>query len=523
MARVWRRVESIAVVRKAPRRTMVTEAPKEAPKNCVSPRCEGVSYADAVTSGMPLRKETRPLLGVVLQGKDLNTPLAAMRRGKTSNEEGWTKETNNMDKDDDEKRVGINDILCIIPGFYPKSYSFGFINNDNPFSHTVPSLLAYISLMFILSKAIYYSLRPLKQPRFVCDMLAGILMGPSGLGNIKVYSNKLIVVSRNALVLRTLSMFGVMFHLFTMGVKTNPSIVTKGGRKAMVVSVISFVIPLLASSLALQWMLQTENFNQNINPKQLKHLSSIAFTLSSASFPVIADLINELHLLNSELGRMALSSVMMKDLTRFFILVASGVASKVNLAKGEWKEGAYTVLGLFAVIIFLIFVFRPAVLYIANRVPKGGRVPDSYIFIIFLIAIFTSIVTQGVGSSYVVGPVIAGLVLPEGPPLGTALVKHVETFVAEVFLPLFYVAIGQVVDLQLLLNLENKNGEPLVLRMLLVLIIVSWVANIVSTMVPAIYLVKMTPNDAFLLGITYTAKGFIELLLYLRFYNDEAS
>ncbi|KAJ0973276.1 hypothetical protein J5N97_021235 [Dioscorea zingiberensis] len=304
----------------------------------------------------------------------------------------------------------------------------------------------------------------------------------------------------------------------------DPLMVLKGGRKALVVlSVVSLAIPLLVSFLVLHWMLKAEISDPNTQQKGFKYLNFLVFSLSNTSFPVVADLMHELHLLNSELGRIALSSVMIKDISRLLMMVSFGVVSQVNLAKGEWKEGAYSALGLGVVIIFLIFVFRPVVLYIAKRVPIGGRVPDSYIFFIFLIVIFTSVVTDGVGASYVVGAVIAGLVVPEGPPLGTALVKHVETFVAEVFLPLFYVAVGQIVDIQLLFNNPETKYDDSWLLMLLVLIIVGWVANVVSTMVTAIYLVKMTPNDAFLLGITYTAKGFTELLPYLRFYNNEAS
>lgn len=86
------------------------------------------------------------------------------------------KSQRNMNNIDDEpENANINDMLCIIPGFYPKSYSFGFINNDNSFSHTIPSMLAYISLMFFASKAVYYSLRPLKQPRVVCDLIVRLV------------------------------------------------------------------------------------------------------------------------------------------------------------------------------------------------------------------------------------------------------------------------------------------------------------------------------------------------------------
>ncbi|KAM0940488.1 putative cation/H+ exchanger, rossmann-like alpha/beta/alpha sandwich [Dioscorea sansibarensis] len=347
---------------------------------------------------------------------------------------------------------------------------------------------------------------------------AGIIIGPSFLGNIQSYHDHLIIGSRNALVLRTLSIFGILFHLFLIGVKMDPKTIFKAGHKAVVIAFGSLVIPLVMSILALQWMLQADVLPQT-DGKSSQYLNFLVSSLSLSSFPVIADLMHELHLLNSELGRIALSASMCKDLFRFSIMQVFNVMNQVNLSKGEWKQGAYSFLGLIVIVIFLIFVFRPAVLYITQQVPKGGRVPEVYIFVILIVVLFTSVITDAVGASYIAGPIIAGLVVPDGPPLGTALVKHTEMFVTEVFLPLFYVGVGQVVDLQLLISHKAKEDEQWG-PWLLVLIIVAYIGNITGTIVSSIYS-NMTPINAFLLGVTFNTKGILELLTYLRFYHNE--
>ncbi|KAJ0979375.1 hypothetical protein J5N97_014849 [Dioscorea zingiberensis] len=73
MARVWRQVESCTVVWEALWRTKIVEAPKDAAKNCTSPRRNGVTYVDMVTSGMSMMKGSRPVLGIVIQCGDLKT------------------------------------------------------------------------------------------------------------------------------------------------------------------------------------------------------------------------------------------------------------------------------------------------------------------------------------------------------------------------------------------------------------------------------------------------------------------
>lgn len=298
----------------------------------------------------------------------------------------------------------------------------------------------------------------------------------------------------------------------------DPKMIFKAGHKALVIALGSIVIPLTMSSLALQWMLQADVLPQTVS-KRSKGLNFFVSTLSLSSFPVIADLLNELHLLNSELGRTALSASMCKDLIRFSMMQVFAVMNQVNISKGEWKRGAYSFLGLIVIVIFLIFVFRPAILFIAQRVPKGGRVPEGYILVILIIVLCTSVLADAVGASYVAGPIIAGLVVPDGPPLGTALVKHTEMFITEVFLPLFYVGLGQMVDLPLLISHKAKEDESWALW-LLVLIIVAYIGNMTGTVVSSIYS-NMAPINAFLLGLTFNTKGVLELLTYIRFYNNE--
>lgn len=298
----------------------------------------------------------------------------------------------------------------------------------------------------------------------------------------------------------------------------DPKMIFKAGHKALVIALGSIVIPLTMSSLALQWMLQADVLPQTVS-KRSKGLNFFVSTLSLSSFPVIADLLNELHLLNSELGRTALSASMCKDLIRFSMMQVFAVMNQVNISKGEWKRGAYSFLGLIVIVIFLIFVFRPAILFIAQRVPKGGRAPEGYILVILIIVLCTSVLADAVGASYVAGPIIAGLVVPDGPPLGTALVKHTEMFITEVFLPLFYVGLGQMVDLPLLISHKAKEDESWALW-LLVLIIVAYIGNMTGTVVSSIYS-NMAPINAFLLGLTFNTKGVLELLTYIRFYNNE--
>lgn len=49
--------------------------------------------------------------------------------------------------------------------------SGGYLYGDDPLKHTFPVFIALVALAQIVSHVFYFLLRPLKQPKFVCNLL----------------------------------------------------------------------------------------------------------------------------------------------------------------------------------------------------------------------------------------------------------------------------------------------------------------------------------------------------------------
>lgn len=64
-----------------------------------------------------------------------------------------------------------------------------------------------------------------------------------------------------------------------------------------------------------------------------------------------------------------------------------------------------------------------------------------------IIALLSALTTEVLGFKYMLGPVILGLVLPGGMPLGITLTEHLDSFFTSMFLPVYVVLAGYRTDI----------------------------------------------------------------------------
>ncbi|EMS57173.1 Cation/H(+) antiporter 15 [Triticum urartu] len=218
-----------------------------------------------------------------------------------------------------------------------------------------------VSLILLLSAAAHHVLRRLGQSRFVTHMLVGILLGPSVLGRNHELRGALFS-ERGTYILESVSLVALILFLFSMGVKTDMSLLRHPSGRAVAVGLAGSVVP-LAITLPVFHMLQP-TLPADLRGSSL--ITEIAVRLSLSSFPVIADALAELDLLNSELGRIALTASLITDVTSWFLRACFAAAFLVT----EAKSPAFTTKILASFVGFVFFVaFRLDSFFIALFLP----------------------------------------------------------------------------------------------------------------------------------------------------------
>jgi len=227
------------------------------------------------------------------------------------------------------------------------------------------------------------------------------------------------------------------------------------------------------------------------------------------SFAVIASLLNELQIQNSELGKLALSAALVSDVLCTFVTTV-GTAFMFNEGSGS-ELVIKNLLGLFAMGIFVPLLCRPLMFWIVRQTPEGRPVKDGYVYVIIVLLFMLGWVSVKINQEFVLGAFILGLAVPEGPPLGSQLVKKLNFFGTTFLLPIF------VTICMLKADFSSTYSSTSVFSVCLV-IILTHLVKIISCTLPALYC-NMPFRDALALSLILNSKGVVEIGLYCFLYD----
>uniref|UniRef100_A0A5B7BIH5 Uncharacterized protein n=1 Tax=Davidia involucrata TaxID=16924 RepID=A0A5B7BIH5_DAVIN len=389
---------------------------------------------------------------------------------------------------------------------YPSNIaSKGLWLHHNPFYYSTPLLLLQLSVISITSTLINLCLQPLGQSTIVSQIFGGIIFGPSFLGHEYVMAS-LLFPPRGALIIETIATFGLMFFLFTIGVKMEAGMMIRPERKAITIgtSIMFFTSTLtyLLSFLLIKYL--------PMDATLAKSLPLIASSQCLTAFPSIACLLTELKILNTDLGRLAISVAMFCDILGIS-LTAIGFAVS-HSAKGSVLTPFWAILSTVALLVGIVYVIRPAILWILSRSPEGKPVRETYISSIFTTVLVVGFVSEAIGQHFVLGPLILGLAVPDGPPLGSTLASKLDSLVSGLLYPTFLTVSG------LQTNVFKINLQSL--WIVLGLVLFASIVKIVVVMLPAWYS-NIPIRESLVLGLMLNARGICELMVYNLWRKDQ--
>ncbi|KAK7305483.1 hypothetical protein VNO77_43389 [Canavalia gladiata] len=379
--------------------------------------------------------------------------------------------------------------------------SRGIWYGDDPLSFFLPGFLFQLLLLFIFTRIIYLILKPFGQSSFVSQILGGVTIGPSILGRNSTFTERVFPLKgRN--VLDTIAFFGFMLFIFLIGVKIDPTIIFRSGKRAYAIGILGFFVPYtLAGTFA--WTLNNYISLDNDVSKVLPVVIEIQCI---TCFPVIAGFLTELQILNSEIGRLASSSSLVSAVC-FTLVLAMKFAIRLSFA-----DSIGITVGFFCsttlLIMFIAFVIHPIALWAIQQLPEGKPVQEVYICGVILALIICGFMGEVIGLNAVVVSFMVGLAIPDGPPLGAALVDKFDCFVSEVFLPFLFVMVGLRTDVFAIQKMKNLGVIQLI-------ICVAFFGKLLGTVLPLLFL-RMPFRDAFSLGIIMNCKGTVELALLIN-------
>ncbi|KAK7359277.1 hypothetical protein VNO77_01230 [Canavalia gladiata] len=382
----------------------------------------------------------------------------------------------------------------------------GQLNGRTPMKSSLPLFELQVLIIFALTQICHFFLKHFDFPQFISQMMAGLILGPSiQLEIVNKFKKKLFPYGSQD-TLATVTSIGYALFIFITGVQMDLSMITRTGHKAWNIAIIGLAVPLLICLPTISTNLDILKIHIG---DQAYDLMAIVLSETAISFAVVASLLNELKILNSELGRLALSSVLVSD------ILSKTIASlgKVFMNKSSAHHALVLLISLIAFGILVPLVFRPAMFWIIKQKEEGRPLDDGYVYLIIVMVFALGWVSVKINQDFILGAFVLGLAVPEGPPLGSALVKKLQFFGNSFFLPIF-VTCGMIkADFSL-----AHSSKAIIITAFIIAI--THLIKIIACFIHAFFC-KMPLKDALALALILNAKGIVEVGHYTSLYDEK--
>ncbi|MBL6446588.1 cation:proton antiporter [Fulvivirga sp. 29W222] len=363
----------------------------------------------------------------------------------------------------------------------------------------VINLLIQLGVILSFARLMAEFARKFNQPAVVGEILAGIILGPTILGNVnpEIFALLFPSTGASAVVLDGFIQIAVVLLLFIAGLEVDLHIVWQQGKQALSVSMMSLIVPFVAGFI-ITWFFP-DLFGYVEEEKKLVFAMFIGTMMAITALPVVARVLMDLEIFKTRMGMLIIASAMIIDLLGWIIFTVilnmMGNASEtLSLGRTIWISIGFTILML-TVGKGLINKSLP---WINKRLAWPGGLLSLSLALCFLAAAFT----EYVGIHSIFGAFIMGVALGDSKHLSERAKEIIHQFINNIFAPLFFVSIGLGIDFISSFNLQ----------IVLVLLITAFIFKIFGATLGA-RMGGLTKYDAFAVGFGMNTHGTLEVIL----------
>lgn len=360
--------------------------------------------------------------------------------------------------------------------------------------------LVSISLMLIVSRILAEFLKKFKMPVVMGELIVGILLGPTVLGNFypELFDTLFPKDGNIPVAMDGIFSLSVIMLLFVAGMEVQLPLVLKQGKVAIYTSVFSMIIPFTTGFVTASYFPQWFNISDDPNQKLLFSLF-FGTALSISALPVIARILIDMNLFRTQVGMIIIASAMFNDLLGWLIF-----SFILGLTNSEADNSAvFYSLGYiigFGVLMLTIGkkIINKALPWVQTKLSWPGGVLSISLGFCLLCAAFT----QSIDIHAILGAFIAGIAFGDSVHLHEKAREIIHQFVTNFFAPLFFVSIG------LKVNFITQFDFTIVT----IIMVLAYIGKVVGASLGA-YFGGMSKDLSMAIGFGMNARGAMEIIL----------
>lgn len=342
--------------------------------------------------------------------------------------------------------------------------------------------LLSIAIILLVTKIFSLMSRKVHMPQVVGALVAGVVLGPSVLGQI----------AETDFLFKT-SEIGVIILMFLAGLDTEIKELKKTGIASLVIAVIGVIVPLVGGYGVYQMF-----FQDTTDPQHFLKAVFVGVILTATSVSITVETLREMGKLNGKVGSSILGAAIIDDILGIIIL--SLVTSFTN--PNVQPKQVFIKIGLYFVFLFFVGIFIPRIFKSLEKWHGTVRRMAIYGFAYCLIMAYITEVFFGIAD--ITGAYFAGLFLCNITKTKEYIVKKLTVISYLMFSPMFFASIGIKTDIR------GLSGSILIFS--IVLTVVAILTKMVGCGLGA-KLCKFSNKEAVGVGIGMVSRGEVALIV----------
>lgn len=342
----------------------------------------------------------------------------------------------------------------------------------------------------------------LGQPSVVGELLAGILLGPTVLGELSPLASDGLFPRQGPrfMFLEGFTSVSVALFLFVAGLEVDLSTIWRQGRRAATVSVMGIAVPFLVG-FGVAWLLP----GLLLEGEAKHHLAFALFmgvALAISALPVIIKTLMDLKLYRGDFGMLVTAAATFDDLVGWV-----GFSIVLSLMGGADSHGGATILTVAHTLAFALGVLtigrwlfhRSLPWVLANTTWPGGIMSLSLV-----VALFAAAYAKWIGIHPIFGTFLVGVAMGDSPHMREHTKTVLQQFISFIFAPIFFASIGLRVDF-----LANFD-----LQLAVVVFAIASVGKILGCGFAGL-ISGLSRRESWALGCAMNSRGIMEIILGL--------
>jgi Kef-type K+ transport system membrane component KefB len=367
-------------------------------------------------------------------------------------------------------------------------------------------LLLQIVLILAAARLCGRLLRLIGQPQVVGEMFAGILLGPSLLGQFAgghlLHS---LFPEESRRYLAVFAGLGVLLFMFLVGLELDLARLARQGKAVLRAGIGSMVVPLLlGGGLALG--LRRWGYGPGEGGSELGFVLFMATALSITAFPVLARILTERNMHRSQTGMIAIACAAFNDIAGWCLLAIVFALSQSGGTLGQVVLHAGMTVGLAAAyLVAMMVLIRPVLGRLQALFDARGYLTADILAITFILLTLSSYITDKIGIHSLFGAFMLGAVMPSERKFVAHLTDKMEDIATLFLLPLFFAYTGLNTDLSLI-------SKPEAWGVAAIITLVAAVGKVGGTLIAA-GKTGLSFRHGLALGVLMNTRGLMELII----------